>query len=420
MANKRNTTRRSGSILFGSDDAVIRAASNQPSGGNTDQPEGSAPGNSRATWLTGSITYLRNPAHWWVIGLIALLSLGAMGAGLKYLEDSAKQQKTTNGNSPQNAAANQSLLSNLNPFVEPPLPTATPQLSKEYVYAGSRLLAVEDANANAAPPADLAVWRSSGGNGYWFVLGGQGSAQTTVQWGAAGDKTVPGDYDGDGKTDFSVFRAGSGAWYIQRSSDQSFLAINFGGSGDVEAPADYDGDGKTDAAVFRPSDGNWYLQQSSAGFASQHYGDPSDKPVPADYDGDGKADLAMWRSSNGTFYIRRSSDGIFTSAQIGAAGGTAVPGDYDGDGKADFAVRNGADWIIRYSSTGQTVTIPWQSSGDVAVQNDYDGDGKMDIAVWRDATGYWYIRQSSLSGQLRQVQWGAPGDIPVPAFYRRG
>src|SRR2546430_1867269 len=34
--------------------------------------------------------------------------------------------------------------------------TPTPQLSKEYIYAGSRLLAVEDANANAAPPTDLA------------------------------------------------------------------------------------------------------------------------------------------------------------------------------------------------------------------------------------------------------------------------
>ena len=43
-----------------------------------------------------------------------------------------------------------------------PLPTATPQLSKEYIYAGQRLLTVEDANANAAPPADLAVWREDG------------------------------------------------------------------------------------------------------------------------------------------------------------------------------------------------------------------------------------------------------------------
>jgi len=38
--------------------------------------------------------------------------------------------------------------SSWNPMAAP-LPTATPQLSKEYIYAGSRMLAVEDAGANA-------------------------------------------------------------------------------------------------------------------------------------------------------------------------------------------------------------------------------------------------------------------------------
>lgn len=37
-----------------------------------------------------------------------------------------------------------------NPFAAP-LPSATPSLSKEYLYAGGRLLAVEDANAGASP-----------------------------------------------------------------------------------------------------------------------------------------------------------------------------------------------------------------------------------------------------------------------------
>jgi hypothetical protein len=369
------------------------------------------------------------------IGTLAVclfLVVGVFGAGLKYLEDSARQQKLNAKNSSNKE--NASLLNSVNPFLPDPTPTPTPQLSKEYIYAGSRMLAVEDKNASAVPPSDLAVWRPS--TGYWYVLGGQ-----SVQWGATlnnvADIPVPGDYDGDGKTDFSVFRASAGAWYIVRSSDSSNFSYSFGQTGDKEAPADFDGDGKTDAAIYRkdtPTNGNasWYIQRSSdSGLTSQSFGVNTDKPTPADFDGDGKADVAVWRSATAAaFYILRSSDQTYQTIAWGTTGDKPVVGDYDGDGKADAAVRNGNDWVIKQSSNSATVTVTWKLSTDKEVQNDYDGDGKTDIAVWREAestqgagdSGYWFIRQSSLIGQtneLRQVQWGSVGDTPVPAFYRR-
>jgi len=46
---------------------------------------------------------------------------------------------------------------------------------------------------------------------------------------------------------------------------------------------DYDGDGKTDFAVFRPTDKNWYLQRSQAGFAAIQFGAIADKPIPASF-----------------------------------------------------------------------------------------------------------------------------------------
>ena len=308
--------------------------------------------------------------------------------------------------------------SSWNPFAAP-LPTPAPQLSKEYIYAGSRLLAVEDAFANAAPPADLAVWRPS--TGTWWVMGGPNSQQVAQSWGTNGDKPVPGDYDGDGKTDFSIFRPSSSQWFVLQSSDSAWAPIvTWGTSTDVRVPADYDGDGKTDRAVWRASDGIWYIVRSSDQSSYyQTYGINGDVPAPADYDGDGRADIAVWRNSEQKFYSINSSDSAMSVVSVSQSSNQPVSADYDGDGKADHAIRNGANWIIRQSSNGQTITVPWQQSSDIAVQNDYDADGKADIATWRNSNGNWYIRQSANRNSLRQVQWGVPGDIPTPAFYRR-
>jgi hypothetical protein len=66
---------------------------------------------------------------------------------------------------------------------------------------------------------------------------------------------VPGDYDGDGDTEYGVFRPSNGIWFVEGGP-----TVAWGTSGDIPVPGDYDGDGDTDIAVFRPSNGIWFVQ----------------------------------------------------------------------------------------------------------------------------------------------------------------
>jgi uncharacterized delta-60 repeat protein len=255
---------------------------------------------------------------------------------------------------------------------------------------------------------DYAVFRPS--NSTWYV---QRSMEgfTAVQFGVSTDKPVPADYDGDGKTDVAVFR--DGVWYYLRSSDNGFRAVQWGSAGDIPVPADYDGDGKADPAVFRQ--GFWYFLDSSTNqFRAVQFGVSSDKPVPADFDGDGKTDVAVYR--NGIWYSLQSSDNAFRGLQFGISTDKPVPADYDGDGRADQAVYRDGVWYLNRSTQG-FIGIQFGISSDKPVVGDYDGDGKSDIAVWRNTDGTFYFLKSGSQNQFAAFRWGANNDVPIASVF---
>lgn len=231
--------------------------------------------------------------------------------------------------------------------------------------------------------------------------------------------TARADYDGDGRSDISVFRPNTGMWYALQSADGTFTSRGLGAAGNINVQGDYDGDGMTDVGVFDPADGTWRVTESSTGITTaQSFGFGTDIPVVGDYDGDGRNDLVVYRASTGVWYLRRSSDKSMTAYVWGASTDRPVSGDFDGDGRTDVAVfrpSTGAWYILRSSDMGVTA-LAWGMNGDRPVSGDFDGDGRSDIAVFRPSNGAWYILASGSNTMLAYL-FGTNGDLAVPGEF---
>lgn len=273
--------------------------------------------------------------------------------------------------------------------------------------------------------SDLSVWRPSTGT---FYVNRSLDGIGIVNWGTNGDYPLAGDTNNDREVDIIINRPTVSSessdppdFYILETPGLSYVGYPWGTVGDKPMIRDFTGDGTEDMAVWRESEGRFYIYAPTDPNPTRAFlfGTSGDKPFVGDFFGDNKAEIAVYRPSTGIWYIAAAEGdpgSEFVEFHWGVAEDKPVPADYDGDGKDDIAIYRPSTgtWYIIRSQTQQLMIANFGIATDIPVPGDYDGDGKYDIAVYRG--GDWYVLRSSDSS-IAFYQWGLPTDQPIPATY---
>jgi hypothetical protein len=170
---------------------------------------------------------------------------------------------------------------------------------------------------------------------YIGSLNNPGGAVTAVEWGFSTVSSVfpvPGDYDGDGKADFCVYgeipnSGGQGAFWLHKSGGTPNEVVEWGAFNQaIIVPGDFDGDGKSDFVAVGDLGGSLfhYILTRKGQVFVREWGASDAIPTPGDYDGDGKDDIAVWGPS-GLFYVLRSSDGQVQVQEWGSCASGPCP-----------------------------------------------------------------------------------------------
>ncbi len=338
--------------------------------------------------------------------------------------------------------------------------------------SGPRPLGADDpltgSNPRSAGTVLLPTWTandriySASGNSYWKF--------------DRDDEVLPGDFDGDGKTDlYCINRQGWSHRYVclLKSQGTNFIPVAYyvdqlPGWGALRPTdefyvGDLDGDGRDDLMVFNGLEWNmpYFCLLRSTGTALT-YLKRYDNNLPgnqmgrhetfriADLNGDGRADVVSWNTKdwakpNLGFYTFNNGKLNFVTRYYGtitgpAGGGFSYTlrkrdqltfGDLNGDGRTDLALFNDLNWSKKYLTlfacdasarlqflTGYVDQVPgWTLKyGDTFYAADVDGDGDKDL-IAQNTIGW----ENHYLGILRSNGTGLSGAVQqMTAFSGKG
>ena len=142
-----------------------------------------------------------------------------------------------------------------------------------------------------------------------------------------------GDYNGDGRTDISIYDQRSGKWWVGEnhrddSQHDSFFTIEWRVYKEFDAPeealfghdrfsGDFNGDGLSDFLLFDKAEGFWWIGETSydwAGNGNIQFRKYSRTPqhrditrwLQGDFNGDGRTDIGFYSKTDGNFWIGES------------------------------------------------------------------------------------------------------------------
>ena len=210
---------------------------------------------------------------------------------------------------------------------------------------------------------------------------------------------TPGDYEGDGKTDLSIFRPSTEQWIGQYSSGTGGFVTSFGGPNlmDIPVPADYDGTGHVETAVFRPSTSQWFILGPAGGRGSSRSALRTCSTSPCRATTTASAIPSPPSSARARPVVRARPERRTPVRDLRHVEPVRYP--RARRLRRHRAYRDGRlppehRPVVRHRARAAAAcsgTFGASNLYDIPVPGDYDGDGHTEMAVFRPTTAQWFV-----------------------------